>query len=437
MGFLDYPGLQRFKGKNDGIYLRNDADQEASYDQRVMWLRNLGIQEHQTAMRFGFKREKANSSCAGRITYLYDAQGFSPAGMTFDSETGVGTFSYGDWEDFCNAVARPVMLKNDGTVDYELDHEDQTKKLDGSASDVADSSYAGNAMVEFGNAFKWVKRYEDANYEYVIFCNIQWDETYHAYAHTNDAGEIKDAFYIGMWAGPYVDSKLRSIGSGGAVAVSQTAEVEITRAKANGSGYYILYKSAWDYINDLLTLISKTDDSQAAFGRGVGASNTRQTAGVLKDVGPFYGKTGDATSVKVFWIVDWWGNMWQRLAGCINDNGNVKCKMTGPYCDTPVSAADYTGYVSSGVTPSGTSGNLTKASQTTDECGYLGKTAQGAANTYIPDSLYFNNGQLDFAFVGAGYDTAADRAGARCLYLSFLASAAYVSIGSRLSYKPV
>ena len=397
------------------------------------------IREHRGvagATRYGFRRAKKNSSPANRIDYLYDAQGFIPAKMTFDAETGVGTFSYGDWAEFCGSIARPVMLKTDGTVAYELDHDDQTKKLDGTASDIADTSFDGNAMVEFGSAFPWVKRWQDEDFEYVVFCDEQYDETYHAYAHTNDSGAVQDAFYIGMFTGPYSSNVLRSIASG-SCPVSQTAEVEITRAKANGTGYNILYKSAWDYISDLLTLISKTDDAQTAFGSGIDKRKNSITApGSLKDKGAFYGTNDGLVGVKVFWIENYWGNMWQRLAGCINDNGTIKCKMTGPYCDTPVSDADYSDYVSAGVIPSGTSGGYAKESVCRDEIGTVPYVFSGSSSTYLCDGGWYNNSQLDFGVVGAGYATDAGIAGSRALSLHNLASSTNANLGSRLSYIP-
>ena len=81
------------------------------------------------SVRYGDKRAKAESSPTSRITYLYDAVGMTPAYMNFSS----GKFVYGDWKDFIDAVARPVMLKTDGSVDYELNHENQAYKLDGTA----------------------------------------------------------------------------------------------------------------------------------------------------------------------------------------------------------------------------------------------------------------------------------------------------------------
>ena len=417
-------------GFESDVSIRTDAAQNLTPAQQSMARRNLGL-----SVRYGFRREKNNSDPDSRITYLYDAVGMAPAKMTFDAETGVGTFDYGGWENFCNSIARPVMLRTSGIVAYELDHEDQTKKLDGTESDIANTAFDGNAMVEFGKAFQWVKRFEDEDYEYVIFSDVQYDETYHAYAHMSN-GTVHDAFYIGMFTGPYNSNILRSLATGGN-AVSQNAENEIARAKANGEGHYILYKSAWDYISDLLTLISKTDNSQAAFGSGIDNRKNSITApGSLKDKGPFYGTNDGLVAVKVFWIENYWGNMWQRMAGCINDNGTVKCKMTGPYCDTPVSAADYSGYVSAAVTPTGSSGGYAKVSKCGDEIGTVPYGYSGSSTTYLCDGGWFNNSQLDFAFVGAYYGGGAGFAGSRCLSLSTLASYAPGDDGSRLSYLP-
>ncbi len=412
--------------------IRTDIDQNFTDAQRAQARKNLGL-----ASRYGFRRTKANSDPDARIDYLYDAQGFTPAKMTFDADTGEGTFDYGDWENFVNSIARPVMLKTNGEVDYELDHEDQTKKKDGTSSDIADTSYGGNAMVEFGSAFKWVKRYEDETYEYVVFSDVKYDDDYHAYAHTNDSGVVKDAFYLGMFTGPYNSNVLRSLATGNC-AVSQSAETEITRAKANGSGYNILYKSAWDYVADLLTLISKSDNSQAAFGSGVDKRKNSITGpGETKEDGPFVGWNTGTKCVKVFWIENFWGNMWQRLAGCINDNGTIKCKMTGPYCDTPVSAADYTGYVDSEVTPSGTSGGYSQYNKCGDLIGNVPNKQSGSSATYLCDGGWYNNSQLDFAVVGAGYNSDAGIAGSRALHLNDLASGTFANFGSRLSYIPV
>ena len=332
------------------------------------------------------------------------------------------------------------MLKPDGSIAYELDHNDQTKRIDGSPSEILDTSQAANAMTEFGSAYKWVKWYEDEDYEYVIFCNTQYDSDYHAYAHTGNDGNVKDAFYIGMWAGPTVSSKMRSIANGGAVTNTITMEQAITQAKANGTGWNILYKSAWDYIADLLTLISKTDNSQAAFGNGRQAmGNSTSNRGVTsnyRNVGPFYGYNDSSHDVKVFWLTQYWGNTWQWISGLVNDNGDLKCRMYGPYCDTPVSNADYSTYASTGLDAPQEGGGFQSETHMGDAYGYLWTETSGSASTYVPDRGNANNSQVSIPLVGANWYNAAGSAGSRTLVVANLASLSSANIGSRLSYIP-
>ena len=373
--------------------------------------------------RYGFRRQKGDSNPDTRITYLFDAVGMTPAYMDFTS----GNFNYGSWQTFTEEVSRPVMLKTDGTVDYELSRNDMTKRVDGiTTSDVSNTSYDGNAMIEF-RKYKWVKRYEDATYEYVIFSNINYDGTYNAYAHTDLNGVVKDEFYWGAFKGSYISSKMRSFADQ-TVGVSQTRNTEVTYATANGSGYYTIYKSGWEYIGDLLTLISKSDNSQTKFGSGRSKStNTTAIAtGTLKSQPYFKGYTDETSDVKVFGIEGFWGNVWEGMAGLVY-NGQIRTKMIPPY------NFDGTGYTLTGVSPSGTSGGFINTASVTDISGFVPKTSSGSGTTYYCDGLWFNNGQVDYALVGGSWNDAL-RDGCRAVTLYALASATGTSVGSRLSY---
>lgn len=342
-----------------------------------------------------------------------------------------GAFYFGDWEDFVYKVARPVMLKTNGTVDYELDPNNQTLRKDnGLSSDVTNTDYNGNAMVEFFG-FKWVKRYEDASYEYVIFSDVQFDEDYHAYAHTGADGKVKDAFYWGMFKGTNVSSKLRSIGTG-AVMVNQTRNTEVTYATGNGDQYYTIYKSGWDYIADLLTLISKSDNSQAAFGSGRSASgnNSAVAVGSLKDKGPFWGSSDGTSDVKVFWIEGFWGSVWECMAGFILDgSAGFKVKMTPPY------NFDGADYEVTNIVPSGTSGGYVNLASVSDKYGYVPKVASGSETTYMCDGLWFNTSRTSYVRAGGDWHVAGT-CGSRCMDLSCLISHTGSDIGTRLSYLP-
>ena len=378
---------------------------------------------YEKILRYGYRRTKAESNPDTRITYLFDAVGMTPAYMDF----GTGNFNYGSWQTFTEEVSRPVMLKTDGTVDYELSRNYMTKKVDGvTASDVSNTAYAGNAMIEF-RKYKWVKRYEDATYEYVIFSNGNYDGTYNAYAHTDLNGIVKDEFYWGAFKGSNVSSKLRSVADQ-TVMVSQTRNTEVSYATANGSGYYTIYKSGWEYIGDLLTLISKSDNCQTKFGSGRSKSTNSNAiaTGTLKAQPYFKGYTDETSDVKVFGIEGFWGNVWEGMAGLVY-NGQIRTKMIPPY------NFDGTGYTLTGVTPSGTSGGFTNTASVTDTSGFVPKTASGSGTTYYCDGLWFNNTQVDYALVGGDWNDAL-LAGCRYVHLDNLASLAGANICSRLSY---
>ena len=391
--------------------------------------------------RYGFRITKDESNTSDRVTYLYDAVGMTPAYMDY----GAGAFNYGDWGDFVKEINRPVMLKYDGTVDYELSSTDQTKKVDGvTASGVDNVDYAGNAMSEF--KLLYVYRYEDENYEYVIFSDGPYDENYKAYAHTDADSNIKDAFYFAMFEGTYVGTRLRSIGTG-TVMVSQTATTEITRAEANGTGagegstdvdgYWTFTASQWNFINDLLTLISKRTDTQTSFGNGVSNHSSCLAAGTLKATGQFMGYNSTTQAVKVFYIENvLWGNYWMRMAGLVMTvAGKILVKMTPSYPTPSGDTVNVEGFVDSDITPSGTSGGYLKTSKMGGTIGYVPSVATGgSSSTYWADGLWFTIGStVKYAVVSGGRGDA-ELCGGRTVNLDAPASYTGTTVGAALSF---
>lgn len=371
---------------------------------------------------YGFKIEKNNSNPATRVTYTEMAAGKTPASMNFTA----GSFDYGDWADAWFVSGNvPYMVKSNGQLDYELDHSNQTLKKAGGASDVSNASYDGNAMSLF--PLVWFKRWEDTDFEYVNICNIQLDNDYHAYAHQRADGTVADYKLLPMFKGSLLNSKLRSLADK-APMVSTTATQETAYATNNGANWYIFSYSEWNMVKDLLTLISKSDNGQTAFGYGCGGASAAQNTGTLKTKGQFFGYSqaqSTVNSVKVFYLEDWWGNVWSRCAGLINANGAIKYKLTRPY------NFDGAGYTSAGVTPSGTNGGCISKDKMTD-CGRIPYVASGSETTYTPDGLWFNNGQVDYALVGGGWDCAG-LLGPSCVNLYNAASNSHTGVGASLS----
>ena len=230
----------------------------------------------------------------------------------------------------------------------------------------------------------------------------------------------------------------------------QSTTTEITYAKANNTGSDIIwYTELFNdimLINLLLLLIGKSTDTQTVFGTGnnnspyvsdydAGVKNT----GTMNTKGLFWGNRDNTSGVKVFGMEHWYGNIWRRIGGWINDKGTQKIKMT--YGQSDGSTTDGynktgSGYISiGGATLSGANAGYISKMLITDN-GLIPTIASGSATTYYCDGLWFNNSQVCYACVG-GRSDGTSRVGALCSSLSYVISDLGWSIGASLSCKPL
>jgi hypothetical protein len=397
---------------------------------------------------YGFRIDPNISGSYNCVTYLEDAVGMTPAAM------GATAFNYGSWENTF-FMPKPCMLKYDGTVDYYLDPNDYTKKADGTASDVGNLAYGGNAMMEF--PLIWYKFEQGvANGEgYFYVSNKKVDSTYKCWSNMDCDGSIINHFYMPIYNGATYDEKMRSISgitlapwsttaysTSATYAVGnkvnyngrmwkcitaiETAEAfdpekweqfafngnttgteEIAQATANNTTakteWYIDQWCDRVLINGLLVLISKSIDTQDAFGRGIDsgsqAAKESYVTGSLNDKGLFYGSTANgATAVKVFGMENWWALVWRRTAGLIGGANNTYLyKLTASTADGSTASAYNTngfGYLSADGKP--TSNNYIKQMKF-GVWGWLPFEVGAYSTQYYKDAYYNGTG---FALVG-------------------------------------
>lgn len=370
--------------------------------------------------------KKSNSDPATRVEYIGDSVGLTPASMDFST----GKFDYGSFENAWFVKDNyPCMLKYDGTEDYRLDPNDYTKKESGGSSDVANTSYGGNAMSAMPLVYLYL--YEDSDYQYINLCDIELDENYKAYAHTDQSGVVHDYMYMAMFRGSNISSKLRSL-SGQTPLASATAETEISYAVANGSGWFTKTWAQRVLLQSLMTVMFKSTNSQAYLGQGnLQGSQKVMTTGTLNTSGQFWGANDTTHQVKAFHMESVWADQWDRIAGCINDNGKIKVKMTAPYPTSGLTTAStFANFIDTGVTaPS--SGYLSATKMT--EYGAIPSATGGSETTYESDYFYSNNTQVDYARVGGDSDNGA-LCGLFCLNLNAWASVTDWRIGASPSY---
>lgn len=392
-----------------------------------------------------------NDSSPDSVTY--------PSGYdnsNWDSDTAYmdfanDTFHYGNWDPSGTNAARlswlfpkPCMLKSDGTVDYYLDPNDYTKKADGTASDIANTSYDGNAMMEWGqNGAKiYWKIIPDNDNKGFTFCvaNSKLDEDYDCWNHYDCDNNIKEHFYTPIYFGSLVSNKLRSL-SGQANSVNTTRQNEIDYAKANNTDskahWYTEVYSDWLLQGMLTTLITKSLDSQTKIGKGRtdGNNSSAINTGTMNTKGLFWGSTNGTDGVKCWGMENTWGNLHRAIGGLIANTQTIKVKLTPNNHDGTTATSyntDGTGYTTVN-TLSGSSGYISHMYATKKSL--TPATLSGSESTYYCDKCYTTtSANTYYAHVG-GFWSDATNAGLFCVFLSYVVSSANTSYGAALSYK--
>lgn len=433
------------------VFTSTDGNKTARFEKSIPYYGQYSIRlSFEIVFAFHYSE---NDSSPNSVTYPsgYDNSNFT---TPFSMDLATGVPNYGDWDkEGANAdlvswlFPKPCMLKYDGTLGYYLKESDYTKKEDGTTSDVANMSYGGNAMMEWGQGgykiyWKIVPDNDGKGFTFVV-ANAAVDNDVKPWNHYNCKGNIVNHFYTPIYFGSSDGTRMRSI-SGGTNYVNHDASTELTHAKANNQTSDELWNTEvyadWLLLQMLCTLISKSTNSQAKFGYGRCKSDNSSAIGqgTMNDKGLFYGVNDQTSGVKVFGMENPWGNLWRRIAGLINANGTVKVKLTYGQQDGSTTNSYNTtgsGYITHGTIGGGTDGGFISHMNITNR-GITPNTMSGSDNTYYTDGGWSKNSQVNYAFVGGAWHIALP-VGAFCCNLSNAVSVASTDRGASLSCKPL
>lgn len=399
---------------------------------------------------FGFKLDQTESDPASMITYIEDNKDFIHCGMDFGNDK----FDYADWDEAWFMKVVPCMLNYNGTVAYELDPNDYTKKKDGTASDVANTSFGGNAMVGIPKSYyKLVDNGDDTINIYIS--NKKVDTDFYCWSHIDNNGKEIDYCYVPCYLGFYDGSRIRSLSGFRSSTNAQTYDIKqlLAKAKANNAGSEIWHIELFNdrqLINLLLLLIGKSTDTQAVFGRGYSVndqnipavnSNNNATSGDLNKRGLFYGSN---RGVKVFGMEHYWGASFRWVFGFSiqkNTARDAYIKMTyGTQDGSPKAGYSTEDYTScwlklSGYYSSIKNGYYYMSKMKATKFGLLPYLQGGSATTYYPDAFEYQPNGSNFTVVGGDYTC-----GAYCGALftgQYNYSQSGYSISASLSCKPL
>lgn len=381
---------------------------------------------------YGFKIDQNEGEPNTMIQYLDDVDNanFIPASMDYINDK----FYYGDWEDawFIKKL-KPCMLNYDGTVAYELDKNDYSKKLDGSPSDITNDNFEGNAMIGFPKIY-WKIVDNGDNTVNVYLSDYKLDDDYVCWCNINELGEEIDYFYVAIYNSSLINSKIRSL-SGKTMDGNHYFNTDFTNAQKNN----IDTQKAWNIelfvdktlISLLLALMGKSTDTQTVFGYGYPTYGGK--TGELDKKGMFYGGN-TSISMKVFGIENYWGNKYRYIAGYLLNGGKPKIKLTHGTLDGSTTEGYNTtgdGYIEMDAIVS-SAGYISKMMFSNNIM--LPSETQGSATTKYCDYYVPNNTGVRYPVYGS-YNN--NQPGA--FYANFnSASSSYdAAVGSRLSCKPL
>lgn len=309
-----------FTYNSDGVYnYDGNSKSKVTLTGRYGWL-------------YGYDLDTNDPTPTTRVTYPEDVDNsyFTPVSHTGYNQLGTQSsvasmsyeFSYGSWTPnsatnptFPGFMPRPCMLKYDGTVGEYLNPNDYSKTISGEASNVANSDYAGNAMMEWPKI--WTKRWEDEDGIYHFRCSSeQIDEDYDCWCNYDKDNNQIDHFYTAIYPTSLYGGKARSISGANIASSGYDSSNFCEQAKKNGDGWFVEAISDRLLIQDLLVLLGKSTDTQTVFG-GLRVGTTDVT-GKLDKCGLFCEYGAD---VKIFGMEHWWGctcraiHNWRFLSG--------------------------------------------------------------------------------------------------------------------------
>lgn len=369
---------------------------------------------------YGVKITEAESDPARRVVYIDDAVGMNA--VTVSSSTGKAT--YNGWDNtWIFKKIYPVMLSREGKVVYKLNPNDYSKREEGGASDVATTSFDGNAMVCIEKFY--TKFSMNGNDEVIEICD-QKKEGFEAIGFIRENGTEADKIFVPMFMGSFDSSnRLRSL-SGQTIKYSTSFTDFRTAAQKNGSGYDIETWAMNQVLQAVWLILMKSCNPKTAIGAGRNYSDGSSKTGLANTLGAI---SCDPTtkSVKFMHIEDFTSSyssgMYRFEAGILSQSNKIYVKMKPPYSGTATS-----GYTQ--VTDHVAGTTYMSRMKCSNIYGRYGVAYQGSDSTYETAYWYTNSGSSIYISQRGSVSGVAGR------YVSHPASHSDGFYGAALSFLP-
>lgn len=318
---------------------------------------------------FGVAIDTTNPNQYTAITYTNDAIGLEPMKVTN------GILNWGGWKKIYEQLGIKPCLFKEGAVQYYLNPDDFSKKIDGSAADIT-SGADGDVMIEFGKPIYW-KFSKINNTRYVQWSTLQIDDSYKALAHTVGT-TIKSKIYIGAYLG-YVDNmKMRSLSEKPPIK-NMSSDNYRNYTQANGAGYQNFGFYQLLLLKILCLTFFKSFDSENTLGRGYnnGQNVSPANTGGSNSRGMFCGDNVGLIQMKFCGIEDLSGNYMHFADGILlSPTGEILISDQTQFNGSGLGYTNYGKLSSSGID------GYFKDVSGTNETGFIATVGGGSSTTY-------------------------------------------------------
>ena len=318
------------------------------------------------------------------VEYIGRNKNYRP--MSIDLVTG--ETDYGDWATMPTIVKNDAaMVLRDGTVDYLLDPNDYTKKkADGTASDVSNIDYEGNAFSWFEPLWMYLSEPSHGIIE-ARFAYSQLTEDYYEVCPTG-CGAWLPMFFGSPDANGYMRSIAGTSPEGNKTNNDTTANQATAIAK-NGDDYMFLGGKIWQAVTLLCVMWFKSVDSDT-WGKG-NSDGTGDATGLLNNPivsKQFYGKGDGKSPGKILHSLCFSTyDVWLRDPYTILDTNSYKLSIDDTY------NLNGTGYYQPGLRTT-TAQNYIKTMRVVNGFGLVPVDTQATDTKYWKDYVYINTSSV-------------------------------------------
>ena len=364
------------------------------------------------------------------FTISWTEQSNMSSGWTYSDDAAGLTAGSWDFDDFLWYSA--VLLNTSWVETAEMTQ--SWWVFTGAMTTLGNITSGDNVMIKF--PVRWIKMTK--SWSVVTLSITDWlgreSEWYQYYAHCtwtlSNPWTPKDAFYLWTYKA-YNNSNVLKSWSWKSPTWNVTQANFCTYAKANGSWYNIIGFYQRMYINALYMMKYWNPDCQSVIWRWyTGWSAKVNTGWTVSQTLATYGTTSTTQQVKLFWLEDWWGNIYEWIGWmCTDGSKNLWTALSWFVWGITTSSP----YENTWTTIQITSWNdLSSIVWNNKVLFWPSATVSNSSyDTYYCD--YVSVGAFRLAIAGGNWSDSL-RAGAFLLYVFNDASSSDVDIGSRLMY---